>query len=99
MGFDGSSFLFWKTKKQDRLLGTGEKIKTVTEILSDCNYSNTIDFFASVHFEQLRNTLFHSAYGFSDWGLTRLKYLQKYFTSEASIYIDSISPPSPFRAL
>ncbi|MBL7759085.1 MAG: hypothetical protein JNK08_00145 [Sediminibacterium sp.] len=66
LGFGGSSFLFWKTKKQDRLLGTGEKIRMVTEILSDCNYSNTIDFFGSVHFEQLRNTFFHSAYGFSD---------------------------------
>lgn len=66
LGFSGSSFLFWKTKKQDRLLGTGEKIKMVAEILSDCNYTKTIDFFATIHFEQLRNTFFHSAYGFSD---------------------------------
>ncbi len=66
LGFGGSSFLFWKTKKQDRLLGTGEKIRMVTEILSDCNYSKTIDFFTNIHFEQLRNTFFHSAYGFSE---------------------------------
>lgn len=66
LGFGGSSFLFWKTKKQDRLLGTGEKIRMVTEILNDCNYSKTIDFFANIHFEQLRNTFFHSAYGFSE---------------------------------
>jgi hypothetical protein len=66
LGFGGSSFLFWKTKKQDRLLGTGEKIRMVTEILSDCNYSKTIGFFTNIHFEQLRNTFFHSAYGFSE---------------------------------
>lgn len=66
LGFGGSSFLFWKTKKQDRLLGTGEKIRMVTELLSDCNYSKTIDFFTNIHFEQLRNTFFHSAYGFSE---------------------------------
>src|SRR5690349_7317167 len=38
----------------------------VSEILSDCNYSRTIDFFEKIHFEQLRNTFFHSAYGFSE---------------------------------
>ncbi len=66
LGFGGSSYLFWKTKKQDRLLGTGEKVKMVTEILDDCNYTNIIGFFATKHFEQLRNTFFHSAYSILD---------------------------------
>lgn len=65
LGFRGSSYLFWKTKKQDRLLGTGEKIRAIKEKLSDCNYNELIDFFVSVHFEQIRNTFFHSAYGIS----------------------------------
>ncbi|MCU0321861.1 MAG: hypothetical protein MUE72_05550 [Chitinophagaceae bacterium] len=62
LGFGGSSYLFWKTKKQDRLLGTGEKIRMVTELLSDCSYQNIIDFFSTTHYEQIRNTFFHSAY-------------------------------------
>jgi hypothetical protein len=66
LGFGGSSFLFWKTKKQERLLGTGEKIRMVSEILTDCNYIKTIEFFDTTHFEQLRNTFFHSAYNFSE---------------------------------
>lgn len=66
LGYSGSSYLFWKTKKQDRLLGTGEKIRMITEILSDCNYLKIIDFFTNIHFEQIRNTFFHSAYSFAD---------------------------------
>lgn len=64
LGFGGSSYLFWKTKKQERLLGTGEKIRMITEVLNDCKYLKTIEFLESVHFEQLRNTFFHSAYSF-----------------------------------
>lgn len=64
LGFSGSSYLFWKTKKQERLLGTGEKIRMITEILNDCKYQKTIEFFQNVHFEELRNTFFHSAYSF-----------------------------------
>ncbi|MFC0605872.1 hypothetical protein [Winogradskyella pulchriflava] len=65
LGFGGSSYLFWKTKKQDRLLGTGEKIRAIKEKLSDCNYNEIIEFFENVHYEQIRNTFFHSAYGIS----------------------------------
>jgi len=66
MNYRGSSYLFWKTKKQERLLGTGEKIRAIKEKLSDCNYDNLIAFFDDVHFEQIRNTFFHSAYGISE---------------------------------
>ena len=65
LNFGGSSYLFWKTKKQDRLLGTGEKIRAIKEKLSDCKYDKLIDFFETVHYEQIRNTFFHSAYGLS----------------------------------
>lgn len=66
MGYGGSSRLFWKTKKQERLLGTGEKIRMISELLSDCKYNQIIDFFAGTHFEQIRNTFFHSAYSIID---------------------------------
>lgn len=65
LNFGGSSRLFYKTKKQDRLLGTGEKIRAIKEKLSDCNYDYLIEFFETVHHEQIRNTFFHSAYGLS----------------------------------
>ena len=66
LNFGGSSRLFWKTKKQERLLGTGEKIRAIKEKLSDCNYDKLIDFFENTHYEQIRNTFFHSAYGLSE---------------------------------
>jgi hypothetical protein len=66
LNFGGSSRLFWKTKKQERLLGTGEKIRAIKEKLSDCNYDKLIDFFENIHYEQIRNTFFHSAYGLSE---------------------------------
>lgn len=66
LGYSGSSYLFWKTKKQERLLGTGEKIRMVSEILNDCNYNHILKFFSDVHFEQIRNTFFHSAYGINE---------------------------------
>lgn len=66
LNYGGSSRLFWKTKKHDRLLGTGEKIRAIKEKLSDCNYNDLIDFFENVHYEQIRNTFFHSAYGLNE---------------------------------
>jgi hypothetical protein len=62
LGFSGTSYPFWKTKKQDCLLGTGEKIRMVSEILTDCGYINFMRFFEETHFEQTRNAFFHSAY-------------------------------------
>lgn len=53
---------FGKPKKQDRLLGTGEKIGLVSEILDNCNKKNILKFFADDHHESIRNSFFHAAY-------------------------------------
>ena len=62
LGYKGSTYLFYKTKKYERLLGTGEKIGFVLELLNDCNKENLILFFTENHFKEIRNTFFHSAY-------------------------------------
>lgn len=62
LGYKGSSYLFWKTKKYERLLGIGEKQDFLIEILSDANKENIITFFEQNHFKEIRNTFFHSAY-------------------------------------
>ena len=36
LGYRESTYFFCKTRRQDRLLGTGEKINLVVEILNDC---------------------------------------------------------------
>lgn len=66
LGYRGSSYLYWKTKKLERLLGTGEKIDLVTEILDDCKRDNIIKFFQDNHYAEIRNTFFHSAYSLSE---------------------------------
>src|SRR4030095_16428473 len=62
LGYHSSAYFFWKTKKQDRLLGTGEKIGLVSEILDDCNKKNILKFFADDHHESIRNSFSHAAY-------------------------------------
>lgn len=62
LGFKGSSYLYYKTKKQDRLLGTGEKIDLITELLTDSKKNELLSFFTYNHHKQIRNTFFHSAY-------------------------------------
>ncbi|MEX6689680.1 hypothetical protein QTN47_19400 [Danxiaibacter flavus] len=66
LGFKGSSYLFWKTKKYERLLGIGEKQDFLIELLNDAKKDNIIDFFKENHFKEIRNTFFHSAYSLSD---------------------------------
>ncbi len=66
LGYKGSAYLFHKTRKLDRLLGTGEKIDMILELLIDADKKPIIDFFKEVHVKQLRNTFFHSAYSISD---------------------------------
>lgn len=66
LGYKGSSFLFWKTKKYERLLGIGEKQDYLIELLHDAGKINIIDFFQDNHFKEIRNTFFHSAYALSD---------------------------------
>lgn len=65
-GFKGSSYLFWKTKKYERLLGVGEKQEYLFELLHDANKHQIINFFEGHHYKQIRNTFFHSAYALSD---------------------------------
>jgi len=66
MGYRGSSYLYWKTKKLERLLGTGEKIEMVSEKLDDCKKVRILKFFEDNHFQSIRNSFFHSAYSLSD---------------------------------
>lgn len=64
-GYKGSSYLFWKTKKYDRLLGIGEKQESILELLHDAGKPSIINFFKQNHFKEIRNTFFHSAYALS----------------------------------
>lgn len=66
LGYKGSSYLFWKTKKYERLLGIGEKQDFLLELLDDAGKPNIISFFQDNHFKQIRNTFFHSAYSLGD---------------------------------
>lgn len=62
LGYKGSSYLFHKTKKYERLLGIGEKQEYLLELLYDVDKNHIIDFFETNHFKEIRNTFFHSAY-------------------------------------
>lgn len=66
LGFKGSSYLFWKTKKYERLLGIGEKKDFLLELLEDADKQHMISFFIENHFKEIRNSFFHSAYSLSD---------------------------------
>jgi len=66
LGYKGSSYLFWKTKKYERLLGIGEKQDFLVELLEDAGKPNIISFFVDNHVREIRNTFFHSAYSLSD---------------------------------
>lgn len=66
LGYKGSSYLFWKTKKYERLLGIGEKQDFLVELLDDAGKPNIISFFEENHFKEIRNSFFHSAYSLSD---------------------------------
>jgi hypothetical protein len=66
LGFKPSSYLYWKTKKYERLLGIGEKQEALLELLYDAEKNQIIDFFKENHFKEIRNTFFHSAYALGD---------------------------------
>lgn len=66
MGYKGSSYLFWKTKKYERLLGIGEKQDILLELLHDAQKPKIVDFFNQNHFKEIRNTFFHSAYALTE---------------------------------
>jgi len=66
LGFKGSSYLFWKTTKYERLLGIGEKQDFLVELLDEAEKQEIITFFIDNHFKEIRNTFFHSAYSLSE---------------------------------
>ena len=66
LGHKGSSYLFWKTRKYERLLGIGEKQEFLLELLTDADKLTLITFFEDNHFKEIRNTFFHSAYSLSE---------------------------------
>jgi hypothetical protein len=66
LGYKGSSYLFWKTKKYERLLGIGEKQDYLIELLEDAGKQNIISFFVENHFKEIRNSFFHSAYSLDE---------------------------------
>lgn len=66
LGYKGSSYLFWKTNKYERLLGIGEKQEALLELLHDADKPNIISFFNENHHKEIRNTFFHSAYALTD---------------------------------
>src|SRR5450755_3328873 len=55
LGYKGSSYLYYKTKNRDKLLGIGQKIEFITELLNDCGKINIIKFFDENHFQEIRN--------------------------------------------
>lgn len=66
LGFKGSSYLFWKTKKYERLLGIGEKEDFLVELLDEAEKQDIIAFFVDNHIKEIRNTFYHSAYSLSE---------------------------------
>ena len=66
LGYKSSSYLFWKTKKYEQLLGIGQKQDFLVEFLDDAEKPNIISFFEENHFKEIRNSFFHSAYSLGD---------------------------------
>jgi hypothetical protein len=62
LGYKGSSNLFWKTKKYERLLGVNEKKDFLLELLEDATKPVIVTFFEENHVKEVRNTFVHSAY-------------------------------------
>lgn len=66
LGYKGSSYLFWKTRKYERYLGVGEKQAFLIELLEDAGKQNIISFLNDNHVPEIRNSFFHSAYSLTD---------------------------------
>jgi len=66
LGARTTSYLYWKTKRYERLLGIGEKEDFLTERLADIGKTSIIAFFKDNHYREIRNTFFHSAYSLDD---------------------------------
>ncbi len=66
LGFRSSPYLYFKHKKSDRWMGTGEKISLINEIILDAGFEELELFFNEVHHRAIRNTFFHSGYSLEE---------------------------------
>ncbi len=66
LGLKPSSYLFWKTKKNERYLGIAEKQNFLLEKLYEINCQNLINFFNNNIYSSIRNSFFHSTYSLSE---------------------------------
>jgi hypothetical protein len=66
LGLKPSSYLYWKTKKYERVLGVSEKQGFLLEKLYDSNYPYIIEFFKNNIHTSIRNNFFHSTYSLSN---------------------------------
>jgi len=81
LGMRATSYLFWKTKKYERLLGIGEKQDFLIEILADTEKNHIIEFFQTNHYPSIRNSFFHSSYSL---------YENEYILHDAEININGV---------
>lgn len=65
LGFRASAYLLWKTKKNERLLGIGEKATFLIDWLNDVGKTHIVSFFNEIQYSEIRNSFFHSAYSLS----------------------------------
>lgn len=66
LGLKPSSYLYWKTTKNERYLGIAEKQNFLLEKLYEVNYKNLINFFNNNIHSSVRNSFFHSTYSLSE---------------------------------
>lgn len=66
LGYKGSSYLFWKTRKYERYLGIGEKQAFLIELLEDAGKQNITLFLNGNHVPEIRNSFFHSAHSLTN---------------------------------
>lgn len=85
LGMRATSYLFWKTKKHERLLGIGEKQDFLIEFLNDIGKNHIIDFFKNNHYPSIRNSFFHSSYSIYD---------DEYILHDAEINIRGVTQQS-----
>lgn len=85
LGMRATSYLFWKTKKYERLLGIGEKQDFLIELLIDVGKIHIIDFFEQNHYPEIRNSYFHSAYSLDN---------DNYILHDGNITINNVSQGS-----
>lgn len=66
LGHKGSSYLFWKTRKNERYLGVGEKQSFLIELLGDAVKPSIISFLSDNYVPEIRNSFCHSDYALTE---------------------------------